>query len=347
MTNSVTMNISPWKVLAVSAAGFALSVTPSFADWTYTGPGTMTGTQDFTSLITPDSYDMGPGDDGASINATLNVQSGTLTLTANIATLGNAALGTINATGGTLNIINRYWASAIGKHIEAAGSSVNISGGATVNWDITSQGWSQQRLLIAYGPFNNASASINLNGGTFAVTSANSGDSGRGVYVGAGLNGSVGTINLNTGTFSVAGAIPVGLGGNFSSLDSTPTWASGNGISTMNITDGIFMQTGFTLATGLSATESTFRIGDTSYVNFISGGTGYLSLEGWEQSSFDDLVTAGKIKLDGETALTSDFSFSTNGGQGTYGLVPEPSTAMFLMGGVGVLALLRRRSVKA
>ncbi len=313
----------------------------------------MTGTQDFTALITPDSYDMGP-DDNASINATLNVQSGTLTLTANIATLGNGAvdpktLGTINATGGTLNIINRYWASVIGKHIEAAGSSVNISGGATVNWDITSQGWSQQRLYIAYGPFNPASASINLNGGTFAVTSANSGDNGRGVYVGAGLNGSVGTINLNTGTFSVAGAIPFGLGGDFgTTLSATATWTSGNGISKMNITDGVFMQTGFTLATGLSSTKSTFMIGSTSYVNFISGGTGYLSLQGWDQSSFDALVTAGQIKLDGATASTSDFSFSTNGSQGTYALaVPEPCTAMSLMGGVGVLALLRRRNVKA
>jgi hypothetical protein len=116
----------------------------------------------------------------------------------------------------------------------------------------------------------------------------------------------------------------------------------------MNITDGIFMQTGFTLATGLSTTASTFMIGGTSYVNFISGGTGYLSLEGWDQSSFDALVTDGRIKLDGATALTSDFSFSSAGGQGIYGLaVPEPSTAMFLMGGVGVLASLRRRNVKA
>jgi hypothetical protein len=339
------MNISLWKVLAVSAAGLALSVTPSFADWTYTAPGTMTGTQDFTSSVSPNTYAMG----NASLNATLNVQSGTLTLTADQFVLGNAALATINATGGTLNIINTYWGTTIGQHIEAAGSSVNISGGATVNWDITSQGWSQQRLYIANGPYNPASASVNLNGGTFAVTSANSGDSGRGVYVGAGGNNSVGTINLNTGTFSVAGAIPFGLGGDFgNTLSATATWTSGNGISKMNITDGIFMQTGFTLATGLSSTASTFMIGGTSYVNFISGGTGYLSLEGWDQSSFDALVTAGQIKLDGATALTSDFSFSTNGDQGTYRLaVPEPSTAMFLMGGVGVLALLRRRNVKA
>ncbi len=345
MTHSVTMNISLWKVLAVSAAGLALSVTPSFADWTYTAPGTMTGTQDFTSSVSPNTYAMG----NASLNATLNVQSGTLTLTADQFVLGNAALATINATGGTLNIINTYWGTTIGQHIEAAGSSVNISGGATVNWDITSQGWSQQRLYIANGPYNPASASVNLNGGTFAVTSANSGDSGRGVYVGAGGNNSVGTINLNTGTFSVAGAIPFGLGGDFgNTLSATATWTSGNGISKMNITDGIFMQTGFTLATGLSSTASTFMIGGTSYVNFISGGTGYLSLEGWDQSSFDALVTAGQIKLDGATALTSDFSFSTNGDQGTYRLaVPEPSTAMFLMGGVGVLALLRRRNVKA
>ena len=189
MTNSVTMNISPWKFVAVFAAGFALSVTLSFADWTYTAPGTMTGTQDFTSSVSPNTYDMGGS--GASINATLNVHSGTLSITADQAILGNGAvspatLGTINATGGTLNIINRYWASAIGEHFEAQGSSVNISGGATVNWDITSQSWSQQRLYIAYGPYNPASASVNLNGGTFAVTSANSGDSGRGVYVGAG-----------------------------------------------------------------------------------------------------------------------------------------------------------------
>jgi len=346
------MNISSCKFIALSAAGFALSMTPSFAAWTYTAPGTMTGTQDFTSSVVPNSYDM--SNDSDSINATLNVQSGTLTITANIATLGNGAnsgtAGTINATGGTLNIINRYWASSIGQHIEAAGSSVNISGGATVNWDITSQGWSQQRLYIANGPYNPASASINLNGGTFAVTSANSGDSGRGVYVGAGLNNSVGTINLHTGTFSVAGAIPFGLGGDFGgTLGATATWTSGNGASTINITDGIFMQTGITLATGLSSIASTFTIGNSSYVNFISGGTGYLSLQGWDQSGFDSLVTAGKIKIDGATALTSAFSFSTNGAQGIYGLaaIPEPSTYGIVAGGfVLVGAMVRRRRAK-
>ncbi|MEO7932617.1 MAG: PEP-CTERM sorting domain-containing protein [Chthoniobacterales bacterium] len=344
-----SIKITPWKFLALSAAGFVLSVTPAFAAWTYTGPGTMTGTQDFSDAPT-NTYDMGPSDDGASINATLNISSGTLTLTANIATLGNGAAspagpGTINATGGTLNIINRYWQTSIGQHVEAAGSSVNISGGATVNWDITSQGWSQQRLVIANGPFNSASASINLIGGTFAVTSANSGDDGRGVYVGPFGNNSVGTINLTTGTFSVSGAIPFGLGGNFSSLNSTAVWASGNGASKINITDGIFKQTGFTLATGLSTTASTFMIGTNSYVNFISGGTGALSLQGWDQSSFDALVTAGQIKLNGAAASISDFSFSSADGQGIYGLasVPEPTTIATLLGGIGMLALFRRR----
>ncbi len=354
------MNISSCKFIAVFAAGFTLSMTPLFADWTYTGTGTMTGTQDYTSSVTPDTYGMGAN---ASVNATLNVASGTLTLTADQFSVGNGAVGTINATGGTLNVVNTYWGTTIGQHIEAQGTSVNISGGATVNWNITSQGWSQQRLVIASGPYNPASASINLNGGTFAVTSSNSGDDGRGVYVGPGQNGSAGTINLNAGTFSVAGAIPFGLGGNFgtfghgqitdgnnfSSLNSTALWASGNGTSKINITNGIFMQTGITLATGLSSVASTFMIGDTSYVNFISGGTGYLSLEGWAQSNFDALVTAGKIKIDGATALTSAFSFSTNGAQGIYSLsaIPEPSTYGIVAGGLVLVgAMVRRRRAK-
>ena len=126
------MNISPWKLLTVSAAAFALSVTPAFAQWTYTS-GTMTGTQDFDSSVSPNTYDMGSGI--PSINATLNIASGTLNLTADQAVVGYIGLGTINATGGTLNFTNRYWESGIGFHAEAAGSSVNISGGATVNWD--------------------------------------------------------------------------------------------------------------------------------------------------------------------------------------------------------------------
>jgi len=350
------MNVSPWKFLTVSAAGFALSVTPSFADWTYTGPGTMTGTQDFTSSVNPDTYDMGGS--GASVNATLNIHSGTLTLHADQFSLGNGAVspqtsGTINATGGTLNVINTYWGTSIGQHFEAQGSSVNISGGATVNWDITSQFWSQQRLVIANGPYNPASASINLNGGTFAVTDANSGDTldtGRGVYVGPGSNNSVGTINLNTGTFSVSGAIPFGLGASFTDLSASSVPVSGNGASTIKITDGIFMQTGITLATGLSTTASTFVIGDFSYVNFISGGTGYLSLQGWDQSSFDALVTEGAILKDGAPASTSDFSFSTNGAQGVYGLVAVPEPTVFALAGLGLFVVLisaRRRTLKA
>jgi len=118
----------------------------------------------------------------------------------------------------------------------------------------------------------------------------------------------------------------------------------------MNITNGIFMQTGITLSTGLSSVASTFMIGTNSYVNFLSGGTGSLSLEGWNQSNFDALVTAGQIKIDGATASISAFSFSTVGAQGVYGLapIPEPSTYGIVAGGLVLVgAMVRRRRTHA
>ena len=57
---------------------------------------------------------------------------------------------------------------------------------------------------------------------------------------------------------------------------------------------------------------------------------------------FAALATAGQLQIDGvDQSDLSGFSYSLTGGQGTLTLVPEPSCA--LLGGLGLLALLRRR----
>jgi MYXO-CTERM domain-containing protein len=100
----------------------------------------------------------------------------------------------------------------------------------------------------------------------------------------------------------------------------------------MNIEDGWFVL----------AASSVFGVGSTANLNFLSGGSGGLSNLRWTETQFATLATAGQLQIDGvDQSDLSGFSYSLTGGQGTLTLVPEPGSA--LLGGLGLLALLRRR----
>jgi hypothetical protein len=79
--------------------------------------------------------------------------------------------------------------------------------------------------------------------------------------------------------------------------------------------DGVFMQT--------KSGKLSFHVPDdtrNTYVNFLTGSKGALSLFGATQAYYERLVKASRIKINGKTAKVTDFQFTTSGKQGVYSL---------------------------
>ncbi len=314
--------------LAASLLAAALSLVPSArAAWTYAG-GVLNAAQTYDgagvdSALDPRSQGTSSQNDyignGNGGTGSITMVSGTLTIGASDFKVaqGSGSNGTLNANGGTLNINQiGQWGGGIGM----GGTGVlNIASGAVVNWQTS--GSSEQRFMIGNGSTGNGT--LNLNGGTLnntldaaqALTDAE-----RQWRVGS--DGGTGTINLNSGTWNVTGAIPFFLGGKYTALNGTPTLNQTATVSVIHITHGSLVQTGIATSTGFSTTSSTFTIGTNDYVNFIAGGTGSLSLQGWQEADFQALVDAGKIRLNGVAVAGqySNFVYSSAGGQGIYKL---------------------------
>ncbi len=207
---------------------------------------------------------------------------------------GAGEVGILNVVGGTLTLNNEgTWDSKVA-FADATGE-LNISGGATVNLILS--GTSEQRFRVSHN--GGSTGTINLDGGDLNVSFGHDdqthGD--RGLWFGTG--GGVAIANLNSGTFT------------YSAPAATRIGTAGTG--TINILDGAFVQTG----------SEQVSIGGSGRINFISGGSGYVSILGWEESDFEALVESGHITLDGSSAVTSVFLYSFEGGQGIYSLDPD------------------------
>jgi hypothetical protein len=113
----------------------------------------------------------------------------------------------------------------------------------------------------------------------------------------------------------------------------------GDGTLTFGLGSGVFEQT---------ASDTLTFSNSGSYINFLSGSAGQLSLDGASSSFFANLVSSGDILVNGATATSSEFVYSTSGTQGIYELAtaaPEPGTwAMLALGLVGLVAFQSRRN---
>jgi hypothetical protein len=172
---------------------------------------------------------------------------------------------------------------------------------------------------------NEAAATFNLSGGTVNV---DEGD------LEISRNGGAATLNITGGLFDVQSA----LGTEYNS-------AGGSGLATINLGNGVFEETA----------SNIINLGGNFALNFTMSSTGQFSLFGESASSFDSLITAGDIQVNGTVDKTlADFSTTTSGGQGILALAtaaatPEPSTWAMLIGGfallLGVQRLSRKRGV--
>lgn len=306
----------------------ALAATTAKAQWTYAG-GNLNAAQTYDGLGTDSGLDprsQGTTNDvdyvGTGGTGSITVQSGSLTLTANdfkIARNANST-GTVSVVSGTLTINQlNQWGGGIGANNNNNNVSVgtaNIAAGATLNWFLS--GSSEQSFRVGNGGGGangfNTLGTINMNGGTFNVeldaTEAQT-DASRAVTIGQ-ANGT-GILNLNSGTFNVIGDWPVAVGGAWGTMTTSPAFAS-SGTGRINIQNGAFVMSNATVV--IDATKASFTVGTSGYVNFVPGGTGYLSLTNWSAGDYQTLVDAGQIRVGSNTTTIANFQYSNVGGQG-------------------------------
>lgn len=155
----------------------------------------------------------------------------------------------------------------------------------------------------------------------------NSGTAGnQNFFVGNNLITTTGIINLNGGVFNGLTFTSFRLGRD-----------NGNGI--FNISAGT-ANIGVAPIIDRNAGNSANGTG-TSYFNFTTGSTGTLAITGYDATSYETLFNNGDLRYGGSVGTAGTFGdfFEVNGN--TLSVIPEPSAA--LLGGFGVLALLRRR----
>lgn len=286
-------------------------------NFTYDGTGVDSALDPRTQGAANSSCFVGVGGIGS-----LTVQSGSLTLQGTDFKIGRNAnsTGTVSVVSGTLNInLITAFGGGVGVNNNNNNGSlgtVNIASGATFNWFLS--GSTEQSLRVGNGGGGangvNTRGIINLNGGTFNLTldpAQALTDVNRAFTVGQG-NGT-GTLNLNSGTLNVIGDLPIAVGGGWTLMTTTPTFAD-NGVGRINILDGALVQTNVTPA--IDASKATFQVGAADYVSFTFGGTGQLSLVNWTQADYEALVNAGQIRVNSNTTTIASFVFSTSGGQG-------------------------------
>ncbi len=342
--------------LGIAAALAALALQPDAqAQFTYTG-GTLNSAQTYDgtgvdSGINPRTIGSASTDNyignGAGANGSIVVQSGTLTMNGNDTKIaqwngsGVQAVGSVTVqSGATLNINQiGLWGGGVGQR---GLGTVNINGG-TLNWQTS--GSTEQRFMFGNGA--SGVGTLNLNGGTlnnFFDPGQPLTDAERQFRMGS--DGGLGIANLNSGSWILSGNVPFFLGGKYSTLNGTPTVNQSATVSMINILDGSFIFSG--IFAGIDATKSTFTVGANDKVNFLSGGNGALSLQGWAESDFLALATGGKLQKDGvDVTDLSSFAYTSGGGQGILALaVPEPTTGALAGIGllVGTMAARRRRA---
>lgn len=308
---------------------------------------------------------------GVGGNGTINLTSGTINAT-NISgtaftTVGanNNAVGVINQNGGTFN--QGGLGIVLGEGGTGSGT-YNLNGGDLNTKRIWNNGGTTTGILNLNGgtlhatanaaDFISANVSTNVQAGGanidtngFNVTVAANlvgvgalDKQGAGSLTLSGAGNSVGSVTVSAGTLFVTGALATATG---TSIGSTATLAAGD-LSGDTITGDLFLGAGATI----DITNGVLTVDSGSTVSF--GGFGFSDITGF------DVFTAGNgtyTILDGTFTLDStnisNFGLANaldlGGGKSAYFqegslsvvVIPEPSAV--LLGGLGVLALLRRR----
>jgi hypothetical protein len=278
------------------------------------------------------------GNNNTSANGTLNINSGTATINSggtagstdirSFVALGrDTGTGTINLNGGTLATGRNFVRDGSATADTLGAANFNFAGGTLqalanqTDWLNSSTKNTNQLALTSVTATN--TSTIDSNGFNVAINSNISGTGGFNI-TSTTPGGTVtfgGTSTYTGGTTVLSGTLATGL-------------ASSN-IGLGNVTVADFAT--LTLGNNQSiADTATLFFGDDSTINLNNAGTE--TVFGIIQTDDSQSIGAGTYDA---AFLNTHFGVDTFLGSGTLTVVPEPSAA--LLGGLGVLGLLRRR----
>lgn len=326
VTNAVPITLNGGTLRGFNAAtinygGGAINVTA-----TSTIVNERSGAPSASSMNQTFGTSVSAGNSQLNVTSTNNQTGGTSTVTLGVGTLtGNGVLNVTDnpaATNNTVLALTTLTATGAGNQIANSNGVVSVSGLTTVG------GASVGTLLV--------NGSLTATGGVNVATNGTLGGSGT-------ITGAVTTTSSTSviapgnsaGTLGITGTLNAGAGANFKfELGST----SGNPDSDLIAISGIF--TGSTLPNGLVFDFSSLAPG-------TSVATPYTLLTFGSSTGLDytDLI-ANTLP----SGLMLDTAFGTNGFlingtnlQAQFSVVPEPTTVLMLLGGLGMTAMLRRR----
>lgn len=214
--------------------------------------------------------------------------------------VGNSKLpgGSLLMTGGELSITS-LWAPMIG-HNNNRTSTVTVTGGKLTFASRSNANPQERSLRVGNWRGTNTRGILNLAGGILEVNTP--GDVGLGGLVIA-CDDADGEVTLGGGLLVVSSI----FGTSFQ-----PVGGRGVGTLTFGPGDGVFMQT--------DSKQITFGAGGggDSFINFLPGSRGQLSLAGATRADFEQWVREGRIRIDGRNATTDRFRFLALENQGIY-----------------------------
>ncbi len=309
------------KELALCAAVLAVSLVTASAAFTWDGCSTLPASQTYDGLgvdsaLNPLTIGSATCDDYITSSNILTVLSGTLTINDDDFKIGNnGTAGTlIVGANATLNINNiGKWGGAVAYYNNNVGTLI-LSNNATLNWQIA--GTSEQRFAIGSGQAT-ASGTVILYGGAMNVilgSGAPLSDSEAEFSIG-GANGS-GNVNLNAGTLTDSLPLPCCLGCYYTSVLGTPTLGQSISTDLISIFNGSFVMDNIFATDPNYPDRASFNVGTNSYVNFLPGGTGSLSLTNWVVTNYEALVASSLIRVADCPTTTNTLTFSSVNGMG-------------------------------
>lgn len=227
----------------------------------------------------------------------------------------SGGVATLTVLSGTLTIKPQTnWADKVG-HMPGSGTpaydyagAVTVENGATLNMYVNND--NEDRLVfgnnIRNGHFGRAT--VTLNGGDLNIIGdATFDDAERQVRFGS--DGGIADLVLNAGTMTIHVNLPVAFGDKWLNGGTAWTTAASPSVSTLTIVDGSLVCTG----------SNIFGVGSNDKINFVTGGTGMLSILNWTTAEFQALVTAGNLQIDGADVLDLSQFVVIEGGAGSQG----------------------------